>query len=254
MPAPSAWRWTGSSPRARMRSSSPATSSTPSVPPTRRSSSPSGNSSGCARRCPTRRSSSSRATTIRRARPRPGPSSGSSRSWASDVAVRRGASFGVSRRSTSRVLAVPHHALSDASGPSSGRKERARHHVLVLHGEIEGVLPDRSAAPSEYGGVVVSLRELAVGEWSYVALGHYHVQHEVAPARVVFRRAGVHRHQHLGRAARTRTGTGIGARAGCWWIVDDRHRDPRAGARLAPRSSTSSRSTAMGSAPRRWTS
>jgi DNA repair exonuclease SbcCD nuclease subunit len=27
----------------------------------------------------------------------------------------------------------------------------------------------------------VGLRELAVDQWSYIALGHYHVQHEVAP-------------------------------------------------------------------------
>ena len=52
--------------------------------------------------------------------------------------------------------------------------------MLVLHGEVEGVFPfDRSAA--EYGGALLGLQELAPAEWSYVALGHYHVQHEVAP-------------------------------------------------------------------------
>jgi DNA repair exonuclease SbcCD nuclease subunit len=52
--------------------------------------------------------------------------------------------------------------------------------VLVLHGEIEGVFPfDRTGA--EYGGVLLGLEELAPTEWSYVALGHYHVQHQVMP-------------------------------------------------------------------------
>jgi DNA repair exonuclease SbcCD nuclease subunit len=51
---------------------------------------------------------------------------------------------------------------------------------LVLHGEVEGVIPaDRSAA--EYGGALLGLEEMAPSEWSYVALGHYHVQHQVAP-------------------------------------------------------------------------
>jgi len=52
--------------------------------------------------------------------------------------------------------------------------------VLLLHGEIEGAFPfDRAAA--EYGGALVGLRELGPDAWSYVALGHYHVQHQVAP-------------------------------------------------------------------------
>ncbi|MGH7579165.1 MAG: hypothetical protein ACREM9_03270, partial [Gemmatimonadales bacterium] len=33
----------------------------------------------------------------------------------------------------------------------------------------------------EYGGALVGLRELGTEEWSYVALGHYHVQHQVEP-------------------------------------------------------------------------
>jgi hypothetical protein len=55
-----------------------------------------------------------------------------------------------------------------------------RRRVLVVHGEIEGVFPfDRSSA--EYGGALLAFEELAASEWSYVALGHYHVQHRVAP-------------------------------------------------------------------------
>jgi DNA repair exonuclease SbcCD nuclease subunit len=78
------------------------------------------------------------------------------------------------------VLAVPHQALVGADRPSLRPEGEARRRVLVLHGEIEGVYPfDRSGA--EYGGAVLGLPELAAAEWSYVALGHYHVQHQVAP-------------------------------------------------------------------------
>jgi exonuclease SbcD len=78
------------------------------------------------------------------------------------------------------VLAVPHQALVGGVRPSLRPDGTERHRVLVLHGEVEGVFPfDRSAA--EYGGALLGLQELAPAEWSYVALGHYHVQHEVAP-------------------------------------------------------------------------
>lgn len=78
------------------------------------------------------------------------------------------------------VLAVPHQALVGEGRPSLCAEGAERYRVLVLHGEVEGVFPaDRSAA--EYGGALVGARELATGDWSYVALGHYHVQVEVAP-------------------------------------------------------------------------
>jgi DNA repair protein SbcD/Mre11 len=78
------------------------------------------------------------------------------------------------------VLAVPHQALVGGARPALRPDGPERHRVLVLHGEVEGVFPfDRSAA--EYGGALLGLQELAPAEWSYVALGHYHVQHEVAP-------------------------------------------------------------------------
>jgi exonuclease SbcD len=78
------------------------------------------------------------------------------------------------------VLAVPHQALVSGTRPSLRPEGAERHRVLVLHGEVEGVFPfDRSAA--EYGGALLGLQEMAPDEWTYVALGHYHVQHEVAP-------------------------------------------------------------------------
>jgi DNA repair exonuclease SbcCD nuclease subunit len=78
------------------------------------------------------------------------------------------------------VLAVPHQALVAAERPVLRPEGTAGHQLLVLHGEIEGVLPTQRHTV-EYGGALVGLRELAAEEWSYVALGHYHVQHEVAP-------------------------------------------------------------------------
>jgi exonuclease SbcD len=78
------------------------------------------------------------------------------------------------------VLAVPHQALVSGARPSLRPEGTQRHRVMVLHGEVEGVFPaDRSAA--EYGGALLAVEELAPAEWSYVALGHYHVQHEVLP-------------------------------------------------------------------------
>ena len=77
------------------------------------------------------------------------------------------------------VFAVPHQALVGAR-PSLRPEGAERRRVLLLHGEIEGAFPfDRSAA--EYGGAIIGLAELAPAEWSYVALGHYHVRHQVAP-------------------------------------------------------------------------
>src|SRR3954468_12664312 len=77
------------------------------------------------------------------------------------------------------VLAVPHHALVSERPPLRPEGAETRQ-LLVLHGEIEGVFPfDRTSV--EYGGAILGLNELSPTDWSYVALGHYHVRHEVAP-------------------------------------------------------------------------
>lgn len=77
------------------------------------------------------------------------------------------------------VLAVPHQALVGPR-PSLRPEGPERRRLLVLHGEVEGVFPfDRSAI--EYGGALVGLNEMVPSEWSYIALGHYHVRHQVAP-------------------------------------------------------------------------
>jgi DNA repair protein SbcD/Mre11 len=77
------------------------------------------------------------------------------------------------------VLAVPHEALV-GERPSLRPEGPEKYQVLVIHGEVEGVFPsDRSAV--EYGGAVVAKEDFVSDAWSYVAWGHYHVQHEVAP-------------------------------------------------------------------------
>jgi DNA repair protein SbcD/Mre11 len=76
------------------------------------------------------------------------------------------------------ILAVPSQAVLAPQRPQLRPEGPERHQVLVMHGEIEGEYPfDRSAA--DYGGAVIDRRELHLADWSYVALGHYHTQHEV---------------------------------------------------------------------------
>lgn len=78
------------------------------------------------------------------------------------------------------VLAVPHNALLAPARPALEPAGDEPHQVLTLHGEVEGIFPtDRSGL--EYGGAVVTQADVARGGWSYAALGHYHVQREVAP-------------------------------------------------------------------------
>jgi DNA repair exonuclease SbcCD nuclease subunit len=78
------------------------------------------------------------------------------------------------------VLAVPHAALArDRDERHWEPDARARHNVLVMHPEIAGFFPATGA--SDYGGVRIEAELLRSAEWSYVALGHYHVVVEVAP-------------------------------------------------------------------------
>jgi exonuclease SbcD len=75
-----------------------------------------------------------------------------------------------------RILAVPDMAQGK---PRLEPDPAAKYNILLLHGEIEGVLPtygrelDRS--PME-----ITLEELGAHKWDYVALGHYHVYRAVA--------------------------------------------------------------------------
>lgn len=76
------------------------------------------------------------------------------------------------------VLAVP-----DVPGlvrPSLTPDPDARYNVMVLHGEVQGMLPAAVAA-ADRAAVEISHEELGASRWDYVALGHYHVYREVAP-------------------------------------------------------------------------
>jgi len=78
------------------------------------------------------------------------------------------------------VLAVPHQALAGEDRPALVPEGHLPHQVLMLHGEVPGIFPvDRTSV--EYGGAVLQIADLHAGDWSYVALGHYHVQREVMP-------------------------------------------------------------------------
>ena len=75
------------------------------------------------------------------------------------------------------ILAVPDML---GSRPALVPDPASRRNILVLHGEVTGVLPPHAAMP-ERATQEVSPDELAAGGWDYVALGHYHVFREVAP-------------------------------------------------------------------------
>jgi exonuclease SbcD len=77
------------------------------------------------------------------------------------------------------ISAVPHQALVGTERTSLQPEGSEKYQVLVMHGEIEGMFPsERSAA--DYGGALINLNEFGPDRWTYVALGHYHVQHRVA--------------------------------------------------------------------------
>lgn len=75
------------------------------------------------------------------------------------------------------ILAVP-----DAPGgvPALDPDPDATYNVLVLHGEVEGMLPAH-VVTGERAAVEISHDALGAPRWSYVALGHYHVHREIAP-------------------------------------------------------------------------
>jgi DNA repair exonuclease SbcCD nuclease subunit len=77
------------------------------------------------------------------------------------------------------LLAVPHAVLLGARGSAEWRRDdRFRYNVLVLHPEVPGLFPE---GVTDYGGARVESAELTAGGFDYVALGHYHIVHEVAP-------------------------------------------------------------------------
>lgn len=77
------------------------------------------------------------------------------------------------------LLAVPHQALMGSERPVLAPGSSARYQVLALHGEIEGTYPT-DHSPGDPGVGVLQASDLGAEAWHYVALGHYHVMHQVA--------------------------------------------------------------------------
>lgn len=85
-------------------------------------------------------------------------------------------------------LAFPERDLSILAVPDTGVRQSVALepdpsvscNVLVLHGEVEGILP-AGAVRGERATVAVTPEELQPARWRYVALGHHHVFRQVAP-------------------------------------------------------------------------
>ena len=95
-----------------------------------------------------------------------------------DVAADREATFFYERLET-YVRAVPHAALLTDRPSLRNDVPLGRYQILVIHGEAEGVFV-KGEDEVEYGGAFLPREDLLSG-WSYVALGHYHVAHEIGP-------------------------------------------------------------------------
>lgn len=78
------------------------------------------------------------------------------------------------------VFAVPHAALMAPERIPFVPEGPERYQVLMLHGELEGGIPLEHPA-MEYGGALIHPDSFKRENWTYVALGHYHVQHQVGP-------------------------------------------------------------------------
>jgi DNA repair protein SbcD/Mre11 len=77
------------------------------------------------------------------------------------------------------IFAVPRQALLSPEPPVLRPDGPQARQVLVVHLEVEGEYTIHRGA-GDYGGAVLSRRDLHLEDWSYVALGHYHTQHQVA--------------------------------------------------------------------------
>jgi hypothetical protein len=75
------------------------------------------------------------------------------------------------------VLAVP-----DIPGkrPALTPDDSTRYNVLLLHGEVQGMLPAHLAGVDR-AALEIPLEDLASASWDYVALGHYHVYRQIQP-------------------------------------------------------------------------
>ena len=74
------------------------------------------------------------------------------------------------------VFAIPYGVRGIEINPDPGSK----YNILVAHEEIAGVI-NRFGSPRGSTTGEVKLKELKPERWDYVALGHYHVYHQLAP-------------------------------------------------------------------------
>lgn len=77
------------------------------------------------------------------------------------------------------IFCVPHSALLRTARPTLLPERGTSLNILLTHIEVAGLIPTNAAA-LEHGGAVVEPDELRAECWDYVALGHYHVAHQVA--------------------------------------------------------------------------
>jgi exonuclease SbcD len=77
------------------------------------------------------------------------------------------------------IFAVPRQAVLSATPPALQPEGPQKQQILVAHFEVEGEYPLGHVA-TEYGSAPVTRGDLNLKEWTYVALGHYHTQHQVA--------------------------------------------------------------------------
>ena len=75
------------------------------------------------------------------------------------------------------ILAVPD-TLGDY--PALLPEPGVRHNILLLHGEVQGMLPVE-ATRVDRAAMEIPLDAIGAQRWSYVALGHYHVHRQIAP-------------------------------------------------------------------------
>lgn len=64
--------------------------------------------------------------------------------------------------------------------PAFDPDSSAKYNVLLIHDAVEGVVK-RFGPLSDIGYGDLTVKELNASQWDYVALGHYHVYHQVAP-------------------------------------------------------------------------
>jgi DNA repair exonuclease SbcCD nuclease subunit len=77
------------------------------------------------------------------------------------------------------IFAVPREAILSPEPPALEPAGSEKYQVLVGHFEVEGEYPLGHVA-TDYGGAVINRRQMHLDDWTYVALGHYHTQHQVA--------------------------------------------------------------------------